>query len=161
MRKTKRIKARETKKQKRLKKLLSVSKKLTNQKQKLKMKRNVCGPFPYMFIITFVNSNMFINLVSLEGETKLGTSAGRHGLKGRDKTSPLGLIQVLTNFFKTLYINKARKLLIKFNGFSTLRHIIKTEIKKNIKKYNFKILSFETALKIPFGGCRLRKKKRQ
>jgi ribosomal protein S11 len=161
MRKTKRIKIRETKKQKRIKKLLSISKKYTTLKHKKNMKRNMCGPFPYMFIITFINNNMFINLADFEGKTKFWTSAGRHGLKGKNKISPLGLIQVLANFFKILYINKARKLLIKFNGFTTSRHIIKTEIKKYIKKYRFKILAFETKLKIPFGGCRLRKKIRK
>jgi hypothetical protein len=70
MRKTKRIKMRETKKQKRIKKLLLVSKKLTKQKHK-HSKKNVCGPFPYMFIITFINNNIFINLTDLQGKTKV------------------------------------------------------------------------------------------
>ena len=125
------------------------------------MKKNTCGPFPYMFLITFINKNIFINLTDWRGNTKFWTNAGRNGLKGSSKISPLGLIEIITNFFKILYINKARKLLIKFNGFSTSRHVVKTEIKKNIKKYKFKILTFETYLKIPFGGCRLRRKRRQ
>jgi len=154
-------KKKETKNQKRIKKLLITTKKLTKQKHGIRRKKNINGSFPYIFLITFINNNIFVNVNDLQGQTKIWTNAGRQGLQGKDKISHLGLIELFRAFLKTIYLIKIRKLIIKFNGFTKHKYIIKKEIRNALKKYKFQILAYEICLKIPFGGCRRKKKRRK
>lgn len=158
----KKNKNRETKRKKKLNKLIKITKKLMIQKRKVKTKKtDINSLFPYILLITFINHNIFVNLNDLRGQTKVWTNAGRNNLKGKNKISPLGLIELFRTFLKAIYVRKVRKLIIKFNGFAQHRYKIKKEIKKSLKQYRFKILAYETHIKIPFGGCKPKKKKRK
>ncbi len=161
MKKNRVAKKKETKKQKKIKKLLTTTKKLTLKKHRAKSKKGMYGPFPYIFLITFINKNLFINISDLQGHTKLWTNAGRNGLKGKNKVSRLSIIEVFKKFLKEIYIKRIKKLILKFNGLTRHRYKIKKEIKQNLKKYRFTILAYENHIKIPFGGCRSKKKKRK
>jgi hypothetical protein len=71
------------------------------------------------------------------------------------------LIELFQTFLKAIYTIKVRQLIIKFNGFAKHRYKIKKEIKNSLKRYKFKVLAYETQIKIPFGGCKFKKRKRQ